>query len=162
MTFISRRTLACLFGLALFTTVIGCETSRTSGPSPPETTDVQDVRADTIFVYGVGSLTLEELFGRFMNDRLYGNEVGSYARAVLKTELPGAADSVVTYMDQRFTWWGAALQQLAQAKRPELGPWLEANAGRLETGHWSDIGSALAHNGWRDSVVAHVLMEQLH
>lgn len=156
-----QRIVASLLVLILLCGIASCETSRTSSLSSEEPKAQQESRADTIHVDYVGSLTLEELFARFMNDRLYGNEVGSYTRAVLQTGYPGAADSVITYINNRLTWWGSAINQLARAKRPELGPWLRENADELETGHWSDIGSALAHNGWRDSVVAEVLMEQV-
>jgi len=98
-----------------------------------------------------------------MNKDIIVNDIYAYAEATMNTRDDGAVDSLLVFADRypgdpRYY----AVQVLLQERVPELGPWLEQHAGELDVSFWSEIGSTLAYSGWRDSIVARVLIEQLH
>jgi len=160
MAFICRCMTTALLAVSLLAATATCESSRTSSSSSPDAGDDPEQPVDMIYVDNrVGYLPVEELFDRFMNDQFYGHQVAEYAEAVLETKVLGAVDSVLAYAERYES--STALKQVAQAKHPKLGPWLRAHADDLELKYWSDVGGTLAHNGWRDSVVAAVLVEQV-
>jgi hypothetical protein len=144
----------------LIVLVSGCETSRRPASDESEGRSATiEKRDDAIYVDRVGSMTTDELFDRFMSDQMPLNKVSFYADAVLSSGVPGAIDSVLVYADRYRS--PSALNAVLRANRPELGMWLTTQESIPEFVDWSDIGRILAHNGWRDSAVAAVLMEQV-
>lgn len=159
-----------VFALSLLVFAFGasCETARS--PHATETNDgsdalsaVNEPSADTVFVRRIGYMSQAELYERFMNNDIIAYDIYAYAEAVADTRYPGAVDSLLRFAerypgDPRYY----AVKVLMNERTPKFGPWLRAHAGELGLSFWSEIGSTLAHSGWRDSVVAEVLMEQLH